>query len=66
MNWLYFLTDGIYPSWSIFAKTYPYFSNLVEGKYVKRHTHIRKYIERALSANLKIWNNGETVTWLGY
>ena len=46
-NWLYFLADGIYPSWSIFAETFQYPSDLAEGKYANRHEHFRKDIERA-------------------
>ena len=47
INWLYFLVDRIYPSWSIFAKTFQYPSDLAEGKYSNRHENVRKYIERA-------------------
>ena len=44
---VYFLADGIYPSWSIFAKTFQYPSNLAEGKYANRYENFRKDIERA-------------------
>ena len=46
-DYLYFLADGIYPSWSIFAKKFPYPSDAAEGKYASRHEHVRKDIERA-------------------
>ena len=46
-DWLYFLADGIYPSWSIFAKTFQYPSDLAEGKYANKHERVRKDIERA-------------------
>ena len=46
-NCLYFIADGIYPSWLIFAKMFQYPSDLAEGKYANRHEHVRKYIERA-------------------
>ena len=35
------------PSWLIFAKTFQYPSELAERKYVNRHEHVRKDIERA-------------------
>ena len=43
-NWSYLLSDGIYLSWSIFAKTYPYPSNPVEGKYANKYEYVRKDI----------------------
>ena len=46
-NWLYFIADRIYPSWSIFVKTFQYPIDLAEGKYANRHEHVRKDIERA-------------------
>lgn len=51
-DYLYFLADGIYPSWSIFAKAYPYPSDGAEGKYASRHEHVRKDIERAFGVLL--------------
>ena len=47
INFYNFLADGMYPSWSIFAKTFQYPNNLAEGKKESRHEHVRKYIERA-------------------
>ena len=45
-DWLYFLADGIYPPWSIFAKTNPSPTTQIEIKYAKRHEYVRKDIER--------------------
>ena len=45
---IYFLVDGIYPAWSIFAKTNPA-PLLEEEKYCKkRHKHVCKDIECAM------------------
>ena len=45
-DWMYFLADGIYPPWSIFAKTNPSPTTQMEIKYSKRHEYVRKDIER--------------------
>lgn len=43
---VYFLADGIYHPWSVFAKTNPAPINEEEEKCVKMHEHARKDIER--------------------
>jgi hypothetical protein len=41
----YFLVDGIYPRWTIFAKPYHYPTNVMETTYTKRQEAVRKDIE---------------------
>ena len=43
---MYFLADGIYPAWSVFAKTISLPISENDNKYAKRHEHVRKDIER--------------------
>jgi hypothetical protein len=43
---MYFLVDGIYPKWAIFAKTNTTPITDREYLYAKRHEHVRKDIER--------------------
>jgi hypothetical protein len=45
-DYMYFLVDGIYPAWSIFAKTINLPVNELQSKYSSRHEHVRKDIER--------------------
>ena len=45
-NYMYFLADGIYPAWSVFAKTISLPLTETENLYAKRHEHVRKDIER--------------------
>jgi len=45
--WVYFLMDGIYPPWSIFAKTLPFLAFENELTYAKMHKYVRKDIKRA-------------------
>ena len=46
-DWLYFLVDGIYPCWSIFAKIYQFPTHPPEILYATKHEHVRKDIELA-------------------
>ena len=65
-DYMYFLVDGIYPSWSIFAKTNPNPVTEDEKYYKRRHEHVRKDIERAfgilvkkfeiLDKGFRVWN----------
>lgn len=45
-DYLYFLVDGIYPSWSIFMKTNSVPTSEEELKFSKRKEAVRKDIER--------------------
>ena len=64
-DYLYFLVDGIYPKWSIFAKTNPTPLTEAEKYYKMRHEYVRKDIERAfgvlvskfkiLKKPMKVW-----------
>ena len=45
-DYMYFLVDGIYPSWSMFVKSIALPMNDDENKFAKRHEHVRKDIER--------------------
>jgi hypothetical protein len=44
-NWIYFLNDGIYPSWAIFVKTIPRPGNDVEKHFSTKQEHSRKEVE---------------------
>lgn len=55
-DWMYFLVDGIYPSWSIFAKTNPVPITEAEKFYKQRHEHVRKDIERCFGVLVKQFN----------
>jgi hypothetical protein len=46
-DYLYFLADGIYPNWSIFAKTIGEPISSMQKKYSRRHEYVRKDVERA-------------------
>ena len=46
-DWMYFLVDGIYPSWSIFVKTYQNPTLPPEKRFARRQEHVRKDVERA-------------------
>ena len=46
-GWLYFLVDGIYTCWGIFANTYQSPTIPPEILYAMTHEHVRKDIERA-------------------
>jgi hypothetical protein len=46
-DYMYFLADGIYPNWSIFAKTIGDPRNFLQKKYSRRHEYVRKDVERA-------------------
>lgn len=52
-DWMYFLVDGIYPGWAIFAKTNPEPITDGEKLYKKRHEHVRKDIERCFGVLVK-------------
>ena len=52
-DYMYFLVDGIYPSWSIFAKTNPNPVTDEEKYYKRRHEYVRKDIERAFGILVK-------------
>ena len=52
-DYLYFLVDGIYPPWAIFAKTNPEPIGEEELYYKTRHEHVRKDIERAFGQIVK-------------
>ena len=52
-DYMYFLVDGIYPSWSIFAKTIPSPQTKEDLYYKKRHEHVQKDIERAFGILVK-------------
>ena len=45
---MYFLTDGIYPLWSIFVKSIALAVGEAEKNFSKRHKRVRKDIERCL------------------
>ena len=55
-DYMYFLVDGIYPSWSIFAKTNPNPVTEDEKYYKRRHEHVRKDIERAFGILVRKFN----------
>jgi Plant transposon protein len=44
----YFLVDGIYPRWTIFATPYHYPTNVMERTYTKRQEAVRKDIDDVL------------------
>ena len=52
-DYLYFLVDGIYPDWSIFAKTNPEPITDAEKFYKQRHEHVQKDIERVFGILVK-------------
>jgi len=45
-DWLYFLVDGIYPSWAIFCKTNLHPITAREKKYASRQEAVQKDIKR--------------------
>ena len=55
-DYMYFLVDGIYPSWSIFAKTNPNPVTEDEKYYKRRHEHVCKDIERAFGILVRKFN----------
>jgi hypothetical protein len=54
-DWIYFLVDGIYPNWAIFAKTIPDAARMDERRafYSSRQEAVRKDIERAFGILVK-------------
>ena len=52
-GFMYFLVDGIYPSWSIFAKTNLSPVTEAEKFYKQRHEHVMKDIEQAFGILVK-------------
>lgn len=48
-DYCYFLTDGIYPPWSIFISTYPYAVTDKEKKFSKQQEAVRKDVERVFA-----------------
>ncbi|XP_035845752.1 uncharacterized protein LOC118492082 [Helianthus annuus] len=52
----YYLTDGIYPTWSTFMKTYPYPVDPNEKKFKRLQEWARKDVERAFSVLKGKWD----------
>ncbi|XP_022040117.1 uncharacterized protein LOC110942650 [Helianthus annuus] len=55
----YYLTDGIYTTWSVFVKSFPYPHIVKEKKFKRQHETARKDMERAfgvLKAKLGVLN----------
>ena len=52
-DYMYFLVDGIYPLWSIFAKTIPSPQTKEDAYYKQRQKHVEKDIERAFRILVK-------------
>jgi len=46
LTWFYYLTDGIYPDWRVFVKTYKTPRNKKEKTFGKQQESVRKAIER--------------------
>ena len=52
-NYMYFLVDGIYPKYAIFASSINIACTEEEDTYKKKHEHVRKDIERAFGVLVK-------------
>jgi hypothetical protein len=52
-NWMYFLTDGIYPTWSIFVKTIGQPVSDEQSKFASRQEYVRKDVERSFGVLVK-------------
>ncbi|KAJ0548022.1 putative harbinger transposase-derived protein [Helianthus annuus] len=51
----YYLTDGIYPTWSVFVKSFPYPHDPNEKKFKRQHEAARKDVERAFGVLKSKW-----------
>ncbi|XP_022019685.1 uncharacterized protein LOC110919734 [Helianthus annuus] len=51
----YYLTDGIYPTWSVFVKSFTYPHIVKEKKFNRQHEAARKDIERAFGVLKAKW-----------
>jgi hypothetical protein len=56
-DFLSFLADGIYPSWSILTKTISSPLDQMESKYNKQHEFLRKDVERSFGKFVKIYQS---------
>ncbi|XP_022030755.1 uncharacterized protein LOC110931676 [Helianthus annuus] len=52
----YYLTDGIYPTWSVFVKSFPYPHIVKEKKFKRQHEAVRKDVERAFGVLKAKWH----------
>ncbi|XP_021980626.1 uncharacterized protein LOC110876772 [Helianthus annuus] len=52
----YYLTDGIYPTWSVFVKSFTYPHIVKEKKFKKQHEAARKDVERAFGVLKAKWH----------
>ncbi|XP_021985573.1 uncharacterized protein LOC110881697 [Helianthus annuus] len=52
----YYLTDGIYPTWSVFVKSFVYLHILKEKKFKRQHEVVRKDVERAFGVLKAKWS----------
>ena len=52
-DWMYFLVDGIYPSWLIFVKTFSNPVSQAKIKFSKQQEHVQKDIERCFGVVVK-------------
>ena len=52
----YYLTDGIYPTWSVFVKSFPYPHIVKEKKFKRQHEAARKDVERAFGVLKAKWH----------
>ncbi|XP_022002452.1 uncharacterized protein LOC110899859 [Helianthus annuus] len=51
----YYLVDGIYPTWSVFVKSFPYPHLLDDKKFKKQHEAARKDVERTFGVLKSKW-----------
>ncbi|XP_021991246.1 protein ALP1-like [Helianthus annuus] len=52
----YYLTDGIYPTWYVFVKSFPYPHIVKEKKFKRQHEAERKDVERAFGVLKAKWH----------
>ncbi|XP_022024556.2 uncharacterized protein LOC110924885 [Helianthus annuus] len=57
----YYLTDEIYPTWSVFVKSFSYPHIVKEKKFKRQHGAARKDVERAFGVLKAKWDDGNAI-----